>query len=494
VSKDKKAKRKAARHAETPPPVETSPPVQTGPLGQLLFEMPYSASAPRLINPDLGLHNLVSRAGHNAGYTIDVTLLDAPDHRLIRSGVLLAHRVLDGRGEWYLGAPAWEPLLPEERIEPMGQGDLPQEFADLVRPFRRRATLGPVAALTCERREFALRDDRGTTMALVRDDKVTVRRGGLTIARFREVMLTPTGPGLTQEQAAHLHGRLTGAGGTQVTTFPLLVTRLGAPATGPTDFPHPDGLDNQSYFTKFVSTLLGTRLRDILEADLAVQADDASGPARLRDHAARLRTELGGLSAVLDPDWTEDLDEELGWLVAEAEQDGAAAAEHLASLRARLRGERYLTLLDRLVTATRSPKVGDSSTVATAEVLEALLDATRGRLRKSAAKLSVDSPPAAWESVALAISDLTGVCDVAVHVLPDEADALRRRLAGVSGLLTEAIDRWGRVERIEADAAGATPSKAFSLGRSYEHELSEVHQAREAFLQAWPKTAKKLGG
>ncbi len=43
----------------------------------------------------------------------------------------------------------------------MSQADLPQEFADLVMPFRRRATLGPVAALTCERREFFFKDGTG---------------------------------------------------------------------------------------------------------------------------------------------------------------------------------------------------------------------------------------------------------------------------------------------------------------------------------------------
>ena len=37
-------------------------------------------------------------------------------------------------------------------------------------------------------------------MALLRDDKVTVRRGGLTTARYREVMMTPVGPGLTDDQ------------------------------------------------------------------------------------------------------------------------------------------------------------------------------------------------------------------------------------------------------------------------------------------------------
>ena len=86
----------------------------TNPVGQRYYDMPYSAATPRLINPDLGLHHLIARVGHNAAYEISVTLLDAPDHRLIRSGVLLAHRVFDGRGEWYITAPDWQPLLPEQ--------------------------------------------------------------------------------------------------------------------------------------------------------------------------------------------------------------------------------------------------------------------------------------------------------------------------------------------------------------------------------------------
>ena len=64
----------------------SSPDGSTKPPGQRLYDMPYSATAPRMINPGIGLHNLVARAGHNAAYEIDVTLLDAPDYRLTRSG------------------------------------------------------------------------------------------------------------------------------------------------------------------------------------------------------------------------------------------------------------------------------------------------------------------------------------------------------------------------------------------------------------------------
>ena len=44
----------------------------TNPSGQRYYDMPYSAATPRLINPDLGLHHLVARAGHNAAYEISV--------------------------------------------------------------------------------------------------------------------------------------------------------------------------------------------------------------------------------------------------------------------------------------------------------------------------------------------------------------------------------------------------------------------------------------
>ena len=93
-----KVKRRKGRevkgHRPPPPPAAKrngksglpAPALPIVPPGQRFYDLPYSAAAPRLINPDLGLHNLVARAGHNAAYTIDVTLLDAPDHRLIRSG------------------------------------------------------------------------------------------------------------------------------------------------------------------------------------------------------------------------------------------------------------------------------------------------------------------------------------------------------------------------------------------------------------------------
>jgi hypothetical protein len=458
--------------------------------------MPYSATAPKLINPGIGLHNLVARAGHNAAYAIDVTLLDAPDYRLTRSGVLLAHRVLDGRGEWFLTAPEWQPLLPKDRIETMGHTDLPQEFGDLIRPLRRRATLGPVAALRCERREFALRDDQSQTLALLRDDKVTVRRGGLTTARYREVMITPIGPGLTEQQAAWLDRAITQAGATAVPRFPRLATRLGAPATGLTDFPLPRSFELDAPFTTFVSQLLGLRLRQIVEADLAIRGGTPEAAEQLAAHAAQLRTELRGLSFVLDTDWVEDLYDELDWIILDADPhrtgDSAETAQAREQLVGRLHTERYLALLDRLVTATRAPKLGDASVLATGEVLSDLLDSVVSRVRRGVDRLNPDAPAQVWEEAWRSIGQLQWVADISTHVMPAETARIQHRLAKSRLLLDQIHEYHVAADRAVEAAAGLPAPEAFEAGRTFERRVQEARGVKEEFLTLWTKTKRKL--
>ncbi len=467
----------------------------TKPPGQRLYDMPYSAAAPKLINPAVGLHNLVARAGHNAAYEIDVTLLDAPDYRLARSGVLLAHRVLEGRGEWFLTAPDWYPLLPKDRIETMGDTDLPEEFADLIRPLRRRATLGPVAALRCERREFALRDDEGQTLALLRDDKVTVRRGGLTTARYREVMMTPVGPGLTEQQDAWLDRAINQAGATSVTRFPRLVSRLGAPATGLTDFPVPRSFEADAPFATFVSQLLGLRLRQIVEADLAIRGGNLDAAEQLAAQASQLRMELKGLSFVLDPDWVEDLYDELDWIMIDADPRGAdpaGVARARENLIARLHSERYLALLDRLVTATRGPKLGDTSVLDANKVLSDLLGSVVGRIRRVVDRLTPEASPQAWEDAWRSLGQLQWVADISTHVMAAETERIQRRLAKSQSLLDQIHHYQQQADEAIESVAEMTAQEAFEAGRSYERRVDEARGLKTEFLALWSKTARKL--
>ena len=152
--------------------------------------------------------------------------------------------------------------------------------------------------------------------------------------------------------------------------FPRLVTRLGAPATGPTDLPLPEPFDADGPFKKFVSQLLALRLRRIVEADLAFRGNDQGAIGRLADEAARLRDELRGLSAVLDEEWVEDLYDELGWISLDSAPSDSEGRERLAG---RLHSERYLTVLERLVGAVRAPKLAELRVEPTRDVLTKLI-------------------------------------------------------------------------------------------------------------------------
>ncbi len=487
--------------------------------------MPYSSQVPSPVRPDLGLASLVARAGHNAGYDIDLTLFDAADHRLIRTGLLLAHRVLDGRGEWYLGAPDWVPLLPKELIIPMGQGELPDDLAELVRPFRRGAPLAPVAALRCERREFALRNGDGQTVALLRDDKVTVRRNGLTTARYREVMLTPVGPGLDAAQAEWLGQCLGAAGGTEIDRFPRLVRRLGAPATGPSDLPAPARLTDGT-FGQFLTQLLGAGVRDLIGGDLALNEGVPGAADRLIESAGILRSRLEGLRTVLGADWVNEVVEDLDWLVAPPRDvplvaaptvssrwpGTSSASDDLAALggpgshlevsaqqaapdgyRARLRSLRYLSLLERLVAAARAPKTGADAAQPATEGVEALYAVATARFVRAADRLAVGGTPQTWATAWSAAQDVSRVAVIRSLVAREQTAEDLGRLGPAFALLERAhlADRGVAATLVGVDEL--TPAAAFEAGRQFERDRETSRAVRSEFVTHWPKTRRKLG-
>jgi hypothetical protein len=520
ATKDRRADAES-RPAVAKPAAAT--PAAPRPVGQRLFDMPYSSQVPSPVRPDLGLASLVARAGHNAGYDIDLTLLDAADHRLIRTGLLLAHRVLDGRGEWYLGAPDWVPLLPKELIIPMGQGELPDDLAELVRPFRRGAPLSPVAALRCERREFALRNGDGQSVALLRDDKVTVRRNGLTTARYREVMLTPIGPGLDAAQAEWLGQCLGAAGGTEIERFPRLVRRLGAPATGPSDLPSPATLTDGT-FGQFLTQLLGAGVRDLIGGDLALTAGAPGAADRLIASAGILRSRLEGLRAVRGTDWVDDVVEDLDWLVAPVTVAPVAAtaassrgpgassdSDDRAALggpgayvessapaapdgyRARLRSLRDLSRLERLVAAARAPKTGADTTQPAAEGVEALYAVATARFARAADRLAVGGTAQTWATARSAAQDLSRSAVIRSLVDREQTAKDLERLAPAFALLERAYladrDAASTLEGVDE----LTPAAAFEAGRQFERDQATSRTVRSEFVTRWPKTRRKLG-
>ena len=448
--------------------------------GTLRFEVPYTAASPRLINPAIGLASLVPSPRSRASYTIDATLLDSPDHRLIRSGVLLAHRVREGLGDWYLGVEGWGDDLAGEETELMGTGDLPERFAELVRPFRRIGPLGPVAALTAERRESVFTDVSGHALAEVRDEKVTIRRGGLTTARFREVTVRPIGLGLDEPQRAFLIGTLSTLGASQVEAFPQLVLRLGAPANGRSDYPRPRPLDADATVSAWLANLIATRLHALIEADLSIRQGDDARVTALARAAIRLRVELSGLADLLDRDWRDDIDDDLGWLVASPETD----------VPGRLRSERYLTLLEQLVTAARGPQIGDIAGNPAKAALRELLATATDRFVARANAVSTNASDTEWRALAEALQQVLDVGTVAAHLNPKAVRRLRDRLLPLREQLDDCSG--GELERLAVDAETVPGVEAFELGRRYQRELGDRVAVRAAWLDRWARQSAKL--
>ena len=454
----------------------------------LLFDLPFTADPARLDQPGVGLAKVLSLAGRDASYAADITLLDVADHRLIRSGVELAHRVIEGRGDWYLRAPQWRPMLPDEQLEPFARGDLPDDLADLVLPFRRRGALGPVAAISYQRQSFEFRSADGLALARLQDSRITVRRGGVTTARYREVRIEPAEAGLTPDQQDWLIAALVGAGGTRVQEFPELAGRLGTPATGLTDYPEPRPIEPDSSFESFVESVLAARLRELIMADLSARTGTPVKTG-VGEVAARLRGELNGLAATLDPDWRAELDEELRWLLAEVAESGAEPAR----LRSLLRRERYLRLLDLLVTAVRGPRVDENiADLGAGDTVTGLLDHSCDKLIEIAGGLSEDAAPADWMAAAIAAEETARIDRLAALVASKKERRTGRRLRPAIKLLLDSQTDAERADAAQRQARFATPADAFELGRDYQRRRQSQHEAEREFLQTWPAIVRKV--
>ena len=459
----------------------------------LLFELPFTVPAPEMVDPGLGIRRF-TRQGRDHSYTTDVTLLDTPDHRLIRSGVLLAHQVSDGLGEWYLAAPTWAPLLPEEHAVPVdAEGDLPEELAELTRPFRRHAPLGPVAAMTLARDSYLVRgrpgstpseedDERGRDEVLgsVRDDRITIRRGGVVISRSREVTID-AGPAMDGAQLGHLVTVLEAAGAARVEGFPPLPERIGAPATGLTDLPEPNRARRGETLEEFCCRLFAGDLRRIVATDLRWRTGRIDSSAPLLDDLRAAYQHLRALAGVLDPAWREAVEDHLTVLLA-GDADELDLHRH---------EDNYLWLLDGLVGAARAPRLGDQSGEPAKAVLKRLATVHLSIVSTRCDALTDRSADADWQAALAAARQFALVAEVGALAGSRKAQRVARRAGKLAASLEPLAA--GAPPITAEQVLGMTAPQAFAAGREVERELQTIALRRADFLGTWPRRRDRIG-
>ena len=421
------------------------------------FDVPFQADAPPLLSQDAGITGLMERRA--TSHSIDVTLLDTADDRLLRAGVVLAHRVLGGEGDWYLAAPGWAPYLPQECIIPIGAtAELPQEFADLTRPLVRRAVLGPVAALECQRTEYLLRGPDGD-LGAIRDERVTVRQGGVMTSRYRESTLTSASQ-LSEQQVRHVRAALDAVSATAVDEFPALQQRLGAPATGGTDFPEPAPLDREATMEAFVTRLFATDLHALVRAQYRSQEAVTAALQEVQRH-------VRGLANVLDPAWRQAVESALV----------TASTPWLAAL----------DVVDSLVAAVHAPRLGDVSAEPAAALL--LRRAQQGAyiLADRCRSLTTDSIDADWRAALGAAEQVCASGQVAVQLHGKPA----RKLLGVVTKVASDLRECAASPEIP-DLSQLDPQEAFERGREMERAHQRVARARAGFVERWPERVTRI--
>lgn len=439
---------------------------------ELRFDMDFHAASPALTSAAVGIDRVAYRSP--APVHRDVTVFDAPDERLLRAGVVVAHRIVSGVGEWYLSAPAWVPRLPEERVEPLdGSAGLPDSFARLIRPITRRAPLGPVAALDCDKQEYVLRFGDGSPLGTIVDERVTVRRGESAIRQYREVVVTP-GPAMTPQQSEHIASSMRDVGAAQVDVFPSLQQRLGPPATGLTDFPTPQTLRRDATMEELVSAVFAADLWAITELLLDAERDRRPHVASLNAQLQSVQRDLRGLAHVLEPSWREGVES----LMAGLPLERLAEATNVA-----------LDVSEALVREVRAPKLGDvASEVAAPLLLERAQQASLIMSERCGA-LTTGSAEEDWEAALGAAEVLAISSAVAGPVLGKPLRRIARRLQAVTEHLGACTDDWSASD---TDLEGLTAGEAFDLGRRVERGRVSTGAERARFVALWPERLDEL--
>lgn len=457
---------------------------------------------------------------------LETVYFDTADLRLARWGVSLRHR----RGEgWTLKlAPihastdgqSRAPLLERDELTfPGGATKPPPAAIAIVRAYVRTAELVPVARLSTVRRRVRLLDASGVRLAEVVDDEVSVRDGRRVAARFREIEIEVTGD--ADAIVAPLVSRLRGAGAGAPDPTPKYIRALGPRAMEPPEVA-PLVVEAESPARQVIRSVIAQSVAALLHHDPLVRTSrDPEAVHQARVATRKLRSHLRTFGPLLDPEWSDPLRTELGWVAMSlgAVRDQEVLLERLRErartlpandlrsalgvlhlldvdiealrkkLLADLDSTRYVDLLERLVAAAHAPNVLPEADQPAGAVLSTLATAPWRRLRSGVKNLPDPPADADLHRIRILAKRARYAAEAVAPVVGAGAVTFARNAAKLQTILGEHQDSvtaqaWLRSTRIGG-------RRAFVAGELIAMEHVAAEDARKRWTKIWKSLDRK---
>jgi CHAD domain-containing protein len=166
----------------------------------------------------------------------------------------------------------------------------------------------------------------------------------------------------------------------------------------------------------------------------------------------------------------------------------AAADESVQTLRT----ERYLALVDRLVSAAWDPMTTEAAEEPAGTLVPRLVAATWERLAKAAGRVgSKRATDADWHRARIAAKQVRYVSEAVTPLFGRPAKTLAERAEAIQELLGEHQDAVVACAELRRLATGArVGGVGFTLGLLYSVEMAAIERTRREFPALWAETAR----
>ncbi|HEX3630188.1 MAG TPA: CYTH and CHAD domain-containing protein [Candidatus Dormibacteraeota bacterium] len=477
------------------------------------------AVPPSFSLPDLGDLGAAIHTSPVDERRLETVYYDSPDLRLTRWGCSL--RLRQGEG-WTLKLPVSGDHVALTRRElefPNRESRPPDAAVALVLGYVRKSTLVPVVSLSTLRRKLQLLTGDGTVLAEVVDDDVSVIQGLRVQNRFREIeveLRDPSAEALLQP----ILSRLRGAGAADEGQTSKLIRALGARATAPPEV-DPLPIGSAPTTAELVRHVIGSSVSSLLQHDPGVRlGDDPEDVHRARVATRRLRSQLRTFRTVLEPDWTATIREDLRWLggglgtvrdkqvlsqrlrgraAALDKADAPAVAELADELEAEsqeargrlvldMRSERYLEIIERLIEASRSPRVTDAGQQPASSLMSSLVRRDWKRLRKGVSKLPEVPSDAELHRIRIMAKRLRYAAEAAEPIAGKDATRQAEAATQLQDVLGDHQDSVTAQRWLRQATQGP---QAFAAGELTAMERAAALEDRVEWHRAWKKLSRR---